>query len=120
MFSVLNLRFKIPVDFQNGSNYDYHFIIKKISKRVWKPNWTFWRKTKKCKPFFILIEREVTKFDKDGNKTIVTISYKRNFDRGRYMASTLSNLVDNFAEGNTKLNVKIVIVYLNAMVSMTI
>ena len=36
------------------------------------------------------------------------------------MASTLSNLVDNLAEGNTKLNVKIVIVFLNTIVSMTI
>ena len=36
------------------------------------------------------------------------------------MASTLSNLADNLAEGNTKLNVKIVIFFLNAIVSMTI
>ena len=36
------------------------------------------------------------------------------------MASTLYNLVDNLAEGNTKLNVKIVIVFLNTIVSMTI
>ena len=33
-FSICNLRFdmpnKVPVNFQNGSNYDYHFVIKEL------------------------------------------------------------------------------------------
>ena len=34
-----------------------------------------------------------------------------------FMASSLSNLVNNFAEGNHKINVKIVIIFLNMKVS---
>ena len=34
--SIGNLKFNVPneilVDFHNGSNYDYHFIMKQISK----------------------------------------------------------------------------------------
>ena len=36
-FSICNLRFdmpnKVPVDFQNGSNYDYHFIIQELANK---------------------------------------------------------------------------------------
>ena len=36
-FSICNLRFdmpnKVPVDFQNGSNYDYHFIIQELASK---------------------------------------------------------------------------------------
>ena len=38
--------------------------------------------------------------DKDGNKSVVTISYKTEFiDSARFMASSLSDLVDNLEEG---------------------
>ena len=50
--------------------------------------------------FSILIEKVVTNIDKDGNRSIVTISYKIKFiDSAKFMASSLSNLVDNLAEG---------------------
>ena len=43
---------------------------------------------------------EVTKIDKDGNESVVTISYKIRFiNSTRLMASLLSNLVDNIVEG---------------------
>ena len=36
--SICNLRFNVPneisVVFYNGSNYDYHFIIKKLGKKI--------------------------------------------------------------------------------------
>ena len=50
------------------------------------------------------IEKEVTKIDKDGNESVVTISYKIIFiDSTRFMASSLSNLVDNLAKGIRKV-----------------
>ena len=47
-----------------------------------------------------MIEKEIRKVDKDGNEDVTTISYKIKFiDSAGFMASSLSNLVDNLAEG---------------------
>ena len=49
----------------------------------------------------------MTKIDKDGNKSVVTISRKvKLIDSGRFMASSLSNLVDNLADKNHKVKGK--------------
>ena len=43
---------------------------------------------------------EVKRIDKNEKEITKTISYKLNFgDKSRFMASSLSNLVDNFVEG---------------------
>ena len=48
----------------------------------------FWRKHRKVWNFFIPIEKETRKIDKDGNEDIITISYKIKFiDSGRFMAT---------------------------------
>ena len=71
----------------------------------------------KCKTFSVPIEKEVRKIDKDGNESVVTISYKIKFiDSARFMATLLSNLVDNLTKRIHKLNVKNVIVFLNLKV----
>ena len=60
--------------------------------------------TEKYKPFSVPIEIEVIKIDKDGNKSIVTISYKiKFFDSARFMETSISNLVDNLTEGIHKI-----------------
>ena len=42
---------------------------------------------------------DVQIIDRDGNESVVTISYKIKFiDSARFMASSISNLVDNLAE----------------------
>ena len=47
---------------------------------------------------------EVTKIDKDGNENVISISYKIKFiDSARFMATSLSNLVVNLAEGIHKI-----------------
>ena len=52
--------------------------------------------TKKYKAFSDLIEKEFQTTDKDGNENVVTISYKiKLIDSARFMASSLSNLVNN-------------------------
>ena len=44
-------------------------------------------------------KKEATEIDKDGNKIVVTISYKIKFiNSARFMAISLSNIVDNLSE----------------------
>ena len=63
-----------------------------------------WGKYGKVQAFSVPIEKEVTKIDKDDNETVITISYKIKFtDSARFLASSLSNLVDNLAEGIHKI-----------------
>ena len=63
--------------------------------------------TEKYKNLFIPIEKEVTKVDKEVNENIITISYKiKLIDSVRFMASSLSNLVDNLAEGIHRFKLK--------------
>ena len=53
------------------------------------------------------MEKEVTKIDNDGNKSAVTISHKiKLIDSARFMAPSLSNLVDNRTERIHKIKCK--------------
>ena len=62
---------------------------------------------KYIKVFSVPTENKVTKTDKDGNESVVTISHKiKCIDSARFMASSLSNLVDNLAEGIYKIKCK--------------
>ena len=50
---------------------------------------------------------EVRNIDEDGNESVVTISYIIKFiDSARFMTISLSNLVDNLAEGIHKIKWK--------------
>ena len=98
---------EIPVIFQNGSNYGYLFIIKDLAREFEEEFECLGENTKKLKTFSVPIEKKVTKIDKDYNGSIVTISYKMKFiDSAKFMASSLSNLVDNLAEGIHKIKYK--------------
>ena len=101
-FNVLN---EIPVVFHNDSNYDYHFIIKELAKEF--EGECIWENTEKYKALSVSIKKEVTKIDKDGNQSVVNISYKIKFiASARFMASSLSNLVVNLAEDIHKVKCK--------------
>ena len=64
-------------------------------------------KTKKSTKLFLFQKNEITKIDKDGNESVVNICYKITFiNSARFMASLLSNLVDNLAEGIHKIKCK--------------
>ena len=98
---------EISVVFHKGSNYDYHFTIKELAKGFEGEFECFGENTEKYKTFSIPIEKEVTNIDKDGNESVVTISYKIKFiDSARFVASSLSNLGDNLAEGIHKIKCK--------------
>ena len=49
----------------------------------------------------------MTKIDKEGNESVATISYKLKFiDSARFMATSLSSLVDKLKEGIHKVKCK--------------
>ena len=106
-----NLKFnvprEIPVVFHNGSDYDYHFIIKELANKLEGQFECLGKNTEKNKTFSVPIEKEVTKIDKDGNESVITISCKIKFlNISRFMASLLSNLGDNLAERINKIQCK--------------
>ena len=66
-----------------------------------------WGKYRKVQKIFCSTEKEVTKIDKDSNESVATISDKiKCIDSAIFMASSLSNLVDNLAEGIHKVKCK--------------
>ena len=84
---------EISVVFHNGSHYDYHITIKELANEFQGNLNVLGKLHKSTKLFFFLsIEKEVVKIDKDGNETVVTMSYKI---IERFMATSLSNLLDN-------------------------
>ena len=93
---ICNLKFnvlkEIQVVFRNGSNYDYHFFYKRISKRVWEKIWMSLVKYRNVQNFFVPIEKEVRKIDKNVNKSVVTLSYMVKYiNSARFMKNSLSN-----------------------------
>ena len=70
---------EIPVVFHNGSNYDFHFVIKKLANEFEEQFEFLGENTEKYQTFSVPIEEEVTKINKVGNKSVVTISYKIKF-----------------------------------------
>ena len=90
---------EFPVVFHNGSNYDCHFIINELANEFEGKFYVLWENTEKYKTFSVPIEKEITYIDKDGNESVVTISYKMKFiDSTRFMATSLSILVENLTE----------------------
>ena len=87
---------EIPVVLHNGSNYDFHFIVKELANEF---EWQFeclGENTEMYKTFSVPIEKEVTNINKGGNESIVTMSYKTKFvDSAKFMASSISNLFDS-------------------------
>ena len=65
---------KFPIVFHNGSNYDYHFIIKKIAEGIEKQFTCLEENTKKYITFTVTIEKEVIRIDKNGEEVIKNIS----------------------------------------------
>ena len=99
-----NLRCKIskeiPAVFHNGSTYDYHFIIKELAEKFEGEFQCLGENPETCITVSVPIKKEITKKDKDGNDKITKIPYKIKFiDTYRFMATSLSNLVNNLSEG---------------------
>ena len=94
--NTCNLRYKIPknipVIFHNGSTYDYHFMIKELACEFEGNFECLGENTEKYITFSVPIKKRI------GNKNM-DITYKVKFiDSFRFMATSLSQLVDNLTE----------------------
>ena len=94
--NMCNLRYKIhkniPVIFHNGSTYDYHFIIKELANEFEGNFECFGENTEKYITFSVPIKKIIK------NKN-VDITYKiKLIDSFRFMATSLSKLVDNLTD----------------------
>ena len=111
--SICNFKYSVPKKnptvFQNGSNYDYHFIIKELGDEFEKLFTCLGENTEKYITFTIPIEKEVTRIDENGEVIIEHIPYiLQSIDSARFMEISLSDLVNNFSEGILKIQCEFV------------
>ena len=89
--NIRNLRYKIPKEipivFHNGSTYDYHFIIKELVQESDGNFECLGENTEKYITFSVLIKKKIENKD-------IEITY----NSFRFMATSLSKLVDNLTE----------------------
>ena len=102
--SKCNLKHKIPknipIIFHNGSKYDYHFIIRELASEFEGNFECLGENTEKYVTFSVPIKKRIKNKNMD-------VTYKIKFvDSFRFMATSLSKLVDNLTEGihNDKCN----------------
>ena len=91
--NTCNLRYKIPknipVIFHNGSPYDYHFIIKELASEFEGNFECLGENNEKYITFSVPIKKKID----------IDITYKIKFiDSFRFMAASLSKLVDNLTD----------------------
>ena len=71
---ICNLKYSVPkkvsIGFYNGSNYDYHFIIKELAEEFT----CLGENTEKYITFTVPIEKEVARIDKNGEEITKNIS----------------------------------------------
>ena len=94
--NICNIRYKIPKEipiiFHNGSTYDYHFITKELVKEFEGNFECLGENTEKYITFTVPIKKRIENKD-------IEITYKIKFiDSFRFMATSLSKLVDNLME----------------------
>ena len=74
-YRICNIEFNVPNEisavFHKGSNYDYAFIIKELVNEFKGQFKCFQKSTEKHKTFFVPIEMEVIKVDKEGNESVL-------------------------------------------------
>ena len=77
--SIFNLRYSmlknVLIDFHNGSNYDYHFMIKVLAKEFNEQFTCLGENTEKYITFTVPIEKKVTRIDKNGEQITRSVLY---------------------------------------------
>ena len=109
--SICNLKYnlpkKVPIVFNNGSNYEYNFIIKESAEDFKKQFNCLEENTEKYATFKVPIEEKVTRIGKNGEQITENISYIFQFiDNAKYLSSSLSDLVNNCSEGIQRIKCK--------------
>ena len=70
MHSICSLKYNVPkkcsITFHNKSKYDYHFITKELAEELEKQFTCLGENTEKYISFAVLIEKEITRIDKNG------------------------------------------------------
>ena len=108
---------EIPIVFHNGSNYDYDFIIKELANEFEGQFECLGKNTENYKTFPVPIEKEVTNIDKDGNESVVTVSYRIKLLIVQDLWQIHYQILWIISQKEfIKLNVKIMIVFLNMKV----
>ena len=107
--SICNLQYsvlkKISIIFH--TNYDYHFMMKELVEEFFKKITCLGKNTEKNITFKVPIEKEVTRTDKNEEEITKNVScILQVFDSARFMASSLSNLVNNLSEGIQRIRCK--------------
>ena len=100
--SICDLKHSVPkgisIDFHNGSNDDYHFIIKLLTEEFEKQltclHWKHW----KIHNLYSSNKKQITRIEKNGEEITENISYRLFIDSTRYMAGSLLNIVNNFSK----------------------
>ena len=84
---------EIPVVFHNGSTYDYYFIIKELVKEFHGNFECLLENTEKYITFSVPIKKKIE------NKDLEITNKIKFIDSYRFMAMSLSKLIDNLSEG---------------------
>ena len=94
--NICNLRYKIPKEIpivsHNDSIYDYHFIIKELVKKFEGNFECLGENTEKYITFSVPIKKKIE------NKDLEITCKIKLIDSSRFMASSLSKLVDNLSK----------------------
>ena len=109
--NTCNLKYSVPkkspIACHSESNHGYHFIMKELAEEFKKQCTCLGENTKKYITFILSIEKEVTRIDKNGEEISKNISYILQFiGIARFVASSLSTLVNNLSEGIRKIKCK--------------
>ena len=90
---------KNPIVLHNGSNYDYHLLIKYLAEGFKRKFTCLGQNTEKYITLTVSTEQEVTRIDKKGEVITKNIFYKLQFiESTRFMARSLSNLLNNHSK----------------------
>ena len=109
--NICNLKYigpkNTPITFHNEFKRDYHFIMKGLAEEFQNQVTCLGENTEKYITFAVSIGKEVTKINKNGEEITKNISYRLQFiDSARFIASSLSNLVNNLTERIHKIKCK--------------
>ena len=95
-----NIPKEIPVIFHKRSNYDYYLMIKELAEEFKEPLSCLGENTIRYINFSVSMLKEVTRIGKKREEMTKTIFYRLHFiDSARFMAGSLSNLVNNLPKG---------------------